>query len=160
MTDSYRPCKTCQADTSTHRIDSASGEEKTLTVTVRNLTVLTCPNGHRQFIEAEFPQRLLDHLVQEDEAKLPAGDEKGVLMFKHFHCHDCGRELEPKPDHRHTFTVRPGMPDQPGLEIDLAMPVYHCTGCGKEQLHSLTELRKLTPAALAHAFKAADMHGG
>ena len=37
---------------------------------------------------------------------------------------------------------------------------YHCTGCGKEQLHSLAELRKLTPAALVHAFQAAGIQSG
>ena len=160
MTDTYRSCTTCRAATSPLRLEPIAGAEKALAVTVRGLTVLACANGHKQFIDAEFPLRLKNHLVKEDEAKLPAGDEKGVLMFKHFSCHDCGRELEPKPDHRHTFTVTPGLPDQPQLEVDLTMAVYHCTGCGKEQLHSLAELRKLTPAALVHAFQAAGIHGG
>ena len=160
MTDRYRSCRTCHTDTSPEQVASAAGEEKALAVTVRGLTVLACGNGHEQFIDAEFPLRLLTHLVEEDEAGLPAGEEKGVLMFKHFYCHDCGRELEPKPDHRHTFTLKPGLPDQPGLEVDLTMAVYHCTGCGKEQLHSLDELRKLTPAALAHAFQAAGIQSG
>lgn len=160
MTDTYRSCRTCHTATSPLRLEPIAGDEKALAVTVQGLTVLVCTNGHKQFIDAEFPLRLLNHLVQEDEAKLPAGDAKGVLMFRHFYCHDCGRELEPKPDHRHTFTIRPALPDQPELEVDLTMAVYHCTGCRKEQLHSLDELRKLTPAALAHAFQAAGIQSG
>jgi hypothetical protein len=37
------------------------------------------------------------------------------------------------------------------------MPVYKYTACGKEQLHSLKEIRKLTPTAMAHAFEAANI---
>jgi hypothetical protein len=160
MTDTYRSCRTCHTATAPRKLEPATGEEKALTVTVRGLNVLVCANGHRQFVDAGFPLRLLNHLVEEDEAKLPAGAEKGVLMFKHFHCQDCGRELEPKPDHRHSFNIEPGLPDQPDLRIDLTMAVYHCTGCGKEQVHSLAELRKLTPAALVHAFQAAGIQSG
>lgn len=83
-----------------------------------------------------------------------------MLMFRHFHCQACGRELEPRPDHRHTFTLRPDLTDQPGLEVDLTMPVFHCTGCGKEQLHSLDEVHRLTPMALAHAFQGAGIRSG
>lgn len=160
MMHSHRSCRTCHTATGLLKLDPASGSEKALTVTVHGLTVLACPNGHKQFVDAEFPLRLLNHLLEEDEARLPAGEEKGVLMFKRFHCHDCGRELEPKPDHRHGFDIQPGLPDQPELRIELSMPVYHCTGCAKEQLHSRAELRKLTPAALGHAFRAAGIQSG
>jgi hypothetical protein len=37
------------------------------------------------------------------------------------------------------------------------MPVYKCSACGKEQMHSLKEVRKLTPAAMAHAFEDANI---
>jgi hypothetical protein len=160
MTDTYRSCRTCHTATSPQPIESMTGNEKALAVTVRGLTVLACSNGHKQFVDAEFPLKLLNQLVEKHEVKLPAGEEKGVLMFKHFYCHDCGRELEPKPDHRHTFTFKPGLPDQSDLEVDLTMAVYQCSGCRKEQLHSLDEVRKLTPAALAHAFQAAGIQSG
>lgn len=160
MTNPYRSCRTCHTATELRKLEPTTGGEKALGVTVHGLNVLVCSNGHKQFIDAEFPLRLLNHLVEEDESKLPAGEEKGVLMFKRFFCHDCGRELEPKPDHRHSFSIRPGLPDQPDLGIELTMAVYHCTGCGKEQLHSLAELRKLTPTALVHAFQAAGIQSG
>lgn len=52
------------------------------------------------------------------------------------------------------------LPDQPDLRIDLTAAIYHCTGCGKEQLHSFAELRKLTPTALVRAFQAAGIQSG
>lgn len=159
MTETYRSCRTCHKETAPHTLDAVDGEDKALKVTIRGLTVLTCANGHKQFTRAELPLEVLNHLVQEDEARLPAGEETG-LLFKHFTCRDCGKELQPKPDHRHTFTADPGVADQPSLKIDLTIPVYKCSGCGKEQLHSLKEVRKLTPAALAHAFQAAGIQSG
>lgn len=160
MADTYRACRTCHTATALRQLEPTTGGEKGLAVTVHGLNVLVCPNGHQQFLDAEFPLRLLNHLLEEDEAKLPAGDERGVLMFKHFYCQACGRELEAKPDHRHSFNIDPGLPDQADLRIDLTMAVYHCTGCGKQQLHSLAELRKLTPTALVHAFRAAGIQSG
>lgn len=159
MTETCRSCRTCHQPTKPLMLDAVAGEEKALGVTVRTLPVLECTNGHRQFVHADFALQLLDHLMQEDEPQLPAGEEKG-LLFKHFFCNDCGQELLPKPDHRHTFSMTPALEAQPDLTVDLTIAVYRCGGCGKEQLHSLKELRKLTPAALAHAFQAAGIQSG
>lgn len=159
MTQTYRACRACHAPTSPRRLDAVSGAEKALSVTLRGLTVLACPEGHQQFLRADAPLELLDHLIEEDEAQLPAGTSKG-LIFKHFFCSACGGELQPKPDHTHTFTLTPAIADQPGLEVDLTIAVYKCGTCAKEQLHSLNEVRKLTPNALAHAFQAAAIQSG
>lgn len=160
MTDANRSCRVCHAQTAPSVLGALEGEEKALKMAVQALTVLICPNGHRQFLRAEAPLELLDHLVERDEAALPHGEETGLPLFRHFRCEACGKDLQPKPDHRHTFTLEPGLPDQPGLKVDLTMPVYKCSGCGKEQLHSLKEVRKLTPAALAHAFQSAEIRSG
>ncbi len=159
MSDTHRSCRTCHSETQPKPLDPIAGEEKALKVTVHGLTVLTCANGHQQFTRAELPLELLNHLVEEAEPTLPAGEETG-LLFKHFLCQSCGQELQPKPDHRHSFSFAPSVPDQPGLRIDLTMPVYRCSACDKEQLHSLKEVRKLTPAALAHAFQTAGIQSG
>lgn len=76
MTDTYRSCRTCHAATSPQRLEPVAGEQKALAVTVRGPTVLTCTNAHKQFVDADLPLRLLSHLVEEDEAGLPAGEEK------------------------------------------------------------------------------------
>jgi hypothetical protein len=60
-------------------------------------------------------------------------------------------------DNRHSFHLTPGYEGQPRFRVEVSMPVFKCTGCGKEQVHSLAEVRKLTPAALVHAFKAAGI---
>jgi DNA-directed RNA polymerase subunit RPC12/RpoP len=152
----FRHCRTCHGDTALRRLDAISGEDRPLGVTLRGLPVLECGRGHRQFVTPDFALDALNHLTEEDEAQLPAAATRGVL-FKHFLCADCGTELEPKPDHAHTFTVELSLPGTPPFQAELRMPVYHCAACSKDQLHSLKEIRDRTPAALARAFKAGGL---
>jgi len=156
MSEQYRACSTCHGATELKHLDNISGEEKDLSVTLKGLPVLVCEGGHKQFLRAGFALELLNHLVEEDEPQLPAGEAKG-LLFKHFKCATCGHELLAKPDHRHTFTLELSLPDTAQFRVDLTSPVYKCGGCGREQLHSLKEVRKLTPEALVHAFKSAGI---
>jgi hypothetical protein len=149
-------CSTCKAETASSILPELSGEEAPLAVTVHDMPVLECPQGHRQFVHVDFPLLLLDHLVEQDEPQLPASEAKGML-FKHYHCQSCGAELESGPDQKHTFHVEVALPQMPTFEVDLTMPVHRCQACGHEQLHSLKEIRSRTPAALAHAFKAAEI---
>ncbi|MFN3565729.1 MAG: hypothetical protein ACK4V1_07075 [Burkholderiaceae bacterium] len=159
MTDKPKSCAICRQPVEPARIDEVTGEEKELAVTLRGMPVLVCGNGHRHFVSPDFPLRLLDHVTELDEPKLPAGAEKGLIV-RHFVCSDCGGELQAKPDHRHTFSFDVQLPRIDAFTVDLTTPVYRCSRCGREQLHSLRSLRKLTPAALAHAFKAARIPHG
>ena len=159
MTATTRHCHTCRAETTVQPMAQMTGREKDLALTLRGLPVLTCAGGHRQLLRASFALELLNHLVEQDEPQLPTGEERG-LIFKHYHCTECGKELQAKPDHRHTFTLDVELPDSSAFQIDLTMPVYRCEGCGREQMHSLKDVRKLTPEALVHAFKEAGIASG
>jgi len=152
MSDSERPCPTCKSETERHRIDTARGLEDPLAVTVHGLPVLRCGEGHVHFVAMDYPLKLVEHLMKEDEPELPAADRKG-LLFRKSVCHDCGAALEAEADHRHTFEVSVVLDDDPPVGVELSMPVYRCSGCGKQQLHSLDELREHTPGALAKAFE-------
>ena len=149
-------CSRCQGDTEVKIIGFADGEADPLRIRLKDFPLLTCEQGHRQFVRPEFPAELLEHLTQQDEPELPSGEEKGLFMKKYL-CEDCGSELEAKPDHRHNFSLGIELDDLDAFEVDLSMPVYKCSSCGREQLHSLKEVRKLTPQALADAFKAAEI---
>ena len=149
-------CNQCHAETEITRVGSADGEAEPLRLTLRNFPLRACPEGHRQFVRPEFPAELLQQLTEEEEPELPAGEEKGLIMKKYL-CESCGEALEPKPDHRHTFSIEIKLDELDAFGVDLSMPVYRCSSCGKEQLHSLKEVRKLTPAAMAQAFEAAEI---
>ncbi len=147
-------CPVCEHPLGPAVLAEFSGDEDPLRITLRRMPALRCPTGHTYFAHPKFPLWLMNHLTEEDEAALPAGQAKGFLV-KHYHCGDCGQGLAPKADHRHAFTVELQYQSTGAFQAELSMPVFKCTGCGKEQLHSLEELRKLTPAALVHAFKEA-----
>jgi hypothetical protein len=149
-------CSQCHGDTELTIIGFADGEADPLRIRLKGLPLLACEKGHRQFVRPQFPAELLQHLTQQDEPALPSGEKKGFII-KHYLCEDCGAELEAEPDHLHTFSIGIELDDLDAFEVDLTMPVYKCTACAREQLHSLDEVRKLTPKALAQAFDAADI---
>jgi len=149
-------CNRCHAETKLTIINFADGEANPLRIRLKEFPLRACPEGHRQFVRPDFAAELLQHLTEEDEPALPAGKEKGLIIKKYL-CESCGEALEPKPDHRHIFSIDVGLKNLEPFGVDLTMPVYKCSSCGKEQLHSLKEVRKLTPAAMAHAFEAANI---
>jgi hypothetical protein len=156
MTTTSRRCPICKSDTAPARVVSTSGADASLEVTVKGMPVLECTQGHRLFALADFPLLLLDHLLEQDEPRLPISQAKG-MVFKHYSCSSCGGELVAQDDRSHTFHVDVELPELPTFGVDLTLPVSHCSSCGRDQLHSLKELKSHTPAALAHAFKAAQL---
>ena len=149
-------CNRCHAETEIKIIHVADGNADQLHICLKDFPLRACPEGHRQFVRPEFPAELLQQLTEEEEPGLPAGEEKGLILKKYL-CESCGEALEPKPDHRHTFSLEIKLDELDAFGVDLSMPVYRCSACGKEQLHSLKEVRKLTPAAMAQAFEAAEI---
>lgn len=151
-----RACTRCRAQTEPGVLQSTAGEADPVLLKLHDMPVLTCPSGHRQFLDVQFARRLVEHLLQEDEAKLPAGEEKG-LLFKHYHCSGCGAELASQADHRETFPFEVALPEAAPFRVELTAPVYRCPACAQQQLHSLKEVRSRTPEALAQAFRAAEI---
>ena len=151
-----RPCTRCRGSTEPTVLESAAGEADSVAVRIEGMPVLACERGHRQFVDPEFPRWLVEHVMHEDEARLPAGEEKGFL-FKNYHCRECGAKLGAEPDHRETFAFDVALRDLGPFRVELTAPVYRCPSCSREQLHSLKELRSRTPAALAQVFRAADI---
>jgi DNA-directed RNA polymerase subunit RPC12/RpoP len=149
-------CNRCRAETEITTVNFADGEADALRIRLNDFPLRACPEGHRQFVHPNFAAELLQHLTEEDEPELPAGEVKGLIIKKYL-CESCGEALEPKPDHRHTFSIDIKLEDLDPFGVDLSMPVYKCSACAKEQLHSLKEVRKLTPTAMAHAFEAAGI---
>lgn len=151
-----KSCDRCHGETEMTVIDAVGGKAEPLRITLNNLPLLRCGQGHRQFVRPQFGAELLEHLTQQDEPDLPAGEEKGLLLKKYL-CESCGAELEAEADHRHTFNLEVPLDDVDPVGVELSMPVYKCSACAREQMHSLKEVRKLTPLALAGAFETADI---
>ena len=153
---SLNACNQCGGDTELVIIGFADGEADPLRIRLKDLPLRSCEHGHRQFARPQFPVELLQHLTQRDEPGLPSGDVRGFIR-KRYLCRRCGAKLAGRPDHRHIFSLDIELDGLPPFQVDLTMPVYGCPACGREQMHSLAELRKLTATALARAFDAADI---
>ena len=156
MAAAGKPCPLCKALLHHRIVDTLAGEEGPLRITLHDMPALSCDKPHLFFVRPDFPSWLLNHLVEEDEPALPAGEARG-LVFKSYLCHDCGKPLSSGPDHQHSFPVTLAYEEEPRFRAEISMPVFRCTACGKEQVHSLAEVRKLTPTALVQAFKSAGI---
>ena len=154
-----RRCVRCQNNTTHATIKSLASEFDSLALRIERLPVLTCTEGHQQFVSPEFPRWLVEHLMNEDEAKLPSGREEGML-FKHYRCGKCGTDLAKEPERRETFGFDVALLDLEPFRIELTAPVYKCPKCSQEQLHSLKEVRSHTPQVLGEAFRAAEIPPG
>lgn len=151
-----RPCPLCEAPLSAQALAEVSGDEAPLRLTLRGLPVLACAAPHRYFVGQQFPIWLLNALLDKELANLPAGTQKG-LLFRKYACGGCGANLPATAAGSQTFPARLAWKDTPGFSVDMAMPVFRCTACGREQVRSAAELAKLLPAALVHAFKSAGI---
>ena len=149
-------CTRCRAEMTLQPIDPVCGEQGVLKVILIHLPALVCPNVHRRFAVPDFPMLLLDRLAGEEVTKLPAGEERG-LLFKHYHCSACGARLGGGEAREETFDFDIALKGLPPFRVELAVPLYRCASCGREQIRSLEKIRKLVPPATAHALKVADL---
>jgi hypothetical protein len=151
-----RPCPLCEAPLAPTRLPHFSGDEAPLRVTLRAMPALQCPTRHTYFVKPSFPLWLTDHLVADDESRLPAARRSGWLLRK-YACAQCGASLGARPDHPYSFWFELAFEEQPPFAVEITVPAFRCAACGTEQLDSLDRLRTLTPAALVHAFKGAGI---
>lgn len=156
MTEANAKCYQCEGATSMQVLESVSGKESPLTLTIQGLPILVCENGHRQFAHAKFAMQVLSHLADVDGVKLPISNQKGRWL-KHPVCADCGANLERDPSNLQAFRVDVPVADGSTFGIDLTLPVFRCRGCGKKQLRSRKELQDRAPAALVRALRAAGI---
>ncbi|HQY47804.1 MAG TPA: hypothetical protein PLE38_12665 [Usitatibacteraceae bacterium] len=156
MMQAGSPCPLCEAPLAALTLHDVEGDEAPMRLTLRALPVLACPAPHRYFAGQQFPIWLLNTLTDAELPKIPAGQEKG-LVFKKYACGGCGATLPAAGAEPHTFSSSQAWKETPGFAVDITVPVYTCAGCGREQARSATELAKLLPAALVHAFKSAGI---
>ena len=145
MAIALRPCAMCRGAVELVKIAKVAGEADPLTLTAHGMPALKCAKGHARPVHPDFLLWLLGEL-REREAGLPAGEGKG-LVFKKYFC-ECGKGLPAKPEKRRAFPFDLGYPDAPAFQVELEAPLYKCPGCGKEQLRSLSEVRKLLSLAM------------
>jgi len=153
-----KTCAVCGAPVQLATIDK-SGEYSPLKVSVQAMPAAKCTHGHAAPVEPEFMLWLIREL-KEKEGTLPAARETGMLFFKKYTC-ACGAALAASSDRREVFSFDMAHEGYPAFKAQVEMPVYKCTGCGKEQLRSQQAIRGDTSQAVVKLHDAAGFpHAG
>jgi hypothetical protein len=131
-------CPRCSGACELKTLPSVSGEDGPLKLTALQLPVFACAKNHHVPVHRDFMLWLIQE-IRAREAQVPAGKEEGMIFKKHL-CGACGKELASKSERRQAFPFDLKYEDLAPFKLQLEMPVYKCTGCGKEQVRSTKDL--------------------
>ena len=152
-------CARCSGDCELKTLPSVDGEDGPLKLTLLQLPVFVCAKNHQAPVHRDFMIWLI-HEIRAREAQIAAGKEEGMIFKKHL-CGSCGKELAAKSERRQSFPYELGYEDLTPFTLQIEMPLYKCTGCGKEQIRSAKELHTRVPAAMVSVNDAAGFpHSG
>ncbi len=152
-------CARCSAICALQTLPSVSGEGGPLKVTLRELPVFACAKNHRAPVHRDFMLWLIQE-IRARESQVASGKETGML-FKKYLCGDCGTELAAKSERRQAFSHELKYEDLAVFRLELEMPLYRCSGCGKEQVRSAKDLHGHVPSAMVAINDAAGFpHSG
>lgn len=158
MSNPQAPCLTCKGEMTVKPLDTFSGEEGGIKVTIHAMPAAVCPEGHKRFVYPLFAGRLMDMVMDEDTYSfVPAAVKKG-LFTKRYHCPSCGQELPGAPAGSKSREMSAEFKNADPFRLQIEVPVYKCSSCGKECIHSAEETGKLAMAATGHAYRATDIH--
>jgi hypothetical protein len=142
-----KSCPRCSGAVQAKALGRLSAEDGPLRLTVEGLPAAVCAKNHASPVDGNFMLWLIQALKQ-GESALPAGAEQGFLFIKKYLC-GCGKELASKSERRQAFPQRLEYEGYAPFQAEIEMPVYKCSGCGKEQLRSGNDVRKHTSMAIA-----------
>ena len=139
-------CARCSSACELKTLPSVSGEDGPLKLTVLEMPVFACAKNHKAPVHRDFMLWLIQE-IRAREGQIAAGKEEGMIFKKHL-CGACGKDLAPKPERRQAFPYELKYEDLAPFKLQIEMPLYKCTGCGKEQVRSTKDLHKHVPAAM------------
>ena len=152
-------CPMCSGSRELKALPAVSGEDGTLRITLRDMPVLQCVKSHKGPVHGDFMIWLIRE-IREREAQIAAGKEQGVIFKKHL-CGSCSKELGAKPERQQAHPFELKFEDLAPFKLEIEMPLYKCTGCGKEQIRSAKDLHGHVPAAIVGINDAAGFpHSG
>ena len=158
MTGTAKPCKACGGEMKVGTLGSFRGEEGQVAVTVNGMPALVCAQNHQRFLYPDFVTRLMDFVAEPDKiAPQPPAVKRGLLK-KHYHCSGCDAELPAAPTGKSECVLDASFKNAAPFKVVVQVALYKCEGCGREQVLSNEEVAGSAFKAVAHGFRAADVH--
>jgi len=158
MSKPQGPCSKCKGTMTVKPLETFSGEEGGVKVTIHAMPAAVCDQGHKRFVYPLFAGSLMDLTMDEDNYKFAPSAVKKGLFTKHYHCPGCGQELPGAPTGKQPKEVQAQLKHADPFKFVIDVPVYKCAGCGKECIKSVEEAGKLAKSATGHAYRGADIH--
>lgn len=158
MSKPQGPCSKCKGEMTVKPLETFSGEEGGVKVTIKAMPAAVCEQGHKRFVYPLMAGMLMDMSMDEDTYTFAPSAVKKGFFTKHFHCPGCGQELPGTPTGSQAKEVTAEFKHMDPFTFQVDVPVYKCAGCGKECIHSAEEIGKLAKSATGHAYRAADIH--
>jgi hypothetical protein len=131
-------CAKCFTACELTTLPAVSGEAGPLKLSVMEFPVFACAKNHRLPLHRDFMLWLIQE-IRAREAQIAAGKEEGMIFKKHL-CGECGKDLAPKPERQQAFAYELKYEDQAPFKVQIEMPLYKCTACGREQIRSTKDL--------------------
>jgi len=131
-------CAKCSEPCELKTLPSVIGLDGPLQLTLLEMPVFACAKKHKVPVHRDFMLWLIGE-IRARETQIAAGKEQGMIFKKHF-CGECGKELASKSDRRQVFPYELKYEELAPFRIEIEMPLYKCTGCGKEQMRSTKQL--------------------
>jgi hypothetical protein len=153
-------CRQCSADIESKRLGRVEGEDGGIKTALVGVPIVECTNGHKRFPTPEFPLELIQRLLKVDGiVTAPPAVEKG-LFRKHRHCPACGKALAGESASSSSARADLDLPDAEPVAAEVAVPLYRCTGCGKDATLPESALARGIMQAVANAFRSANIPPG
>jgi hypothetical protein len=134
-----------------------NAEHAPLKLTIDGMPAMKCPKGHAAPVDDDFMFWLIQEL-KEKASSIPGGEEKGLFLKKYICA--CGARIPAKPDQRRSFPAALTYDGKFKFKASFDMPVFKCTGCGKDMLRSVKELQRDISHAMADVTDAAGFPHG
>jgi hypothetical protein len=131
-------CGRCSGACELKTLASISAEDGPVKLTLLEMPVFACAKNHKAPVHGDFMLWLI-HEIRAREGQIAAGREDGMIFKKHL-CGGCGKDLAPKPERRQVFPYELKYEDLAPFKLQIDMPLYKCTACGKEQIRSTKDL--------------------
>jgi len=151
-----KPCALCKRPMELGVLPVLAGDEESCRITLGNVPVMVCAEGHKRLLYSNFVMELMDTLAQPETAGLRVGEKRGIFR-KRFRCIKCSSDIQGGHTAIAEFRASLRLRDMTdSVSVALTAPVMRCSSCGGEQLADERSLMQVFKA-LTRAFRSADV---